>query len=107
MGIRMARAETGVAEERGPRFGITEREGDVRCWSRVDQQDREGRRETLFYFGEEHLVGKFPCLNFTYPPDKTSMKMKTSQLRKLLASNKDSKISENNELVFLNMGVNV
>jgi hypothetical protein len=41
------------------------------------EQDRQERRERHFYFWEEHLVGTFPRLNLTSPPDKSGVKMKT------------------------------
>jgi hypothetical protein len=78
--IRLARTATGVAEERGPRFGIIEGEGDVRYSITVDDGDRQERRERHFYFFEEHFVGMFPRLTLTYPPDKSSVNMKTLQL---------------------------
>ena len=42
--IRLARAGTGVAEERGPRLGIIEGEGGVRYSITVDERDRQERR---------------------------------------------------------------
>ena len=69
---------------------------------------RREKEETLLFQGRASSW-KVPMLNthiYIYPPDKSSMKMKTSQLQKLLASNNGSKISENG-FVLLNVGVNV
>jgi hypothetical protein len=76
--LRLAQTGTGVAKERGPRFGI--REGEVRCLITVDEWDRQERRDRHLYFWEEHLVGRFPRLTLTSPPDKISVNMKTLQL---------------------------
>lgn len=78
--LRLAQAGTGVAEERGLRFGIIEGEGDIRYSITVDERDRQERRERHFYFWEEHLVGRFPRLTFTSSPNKSRVKMKTLRL---------------------------
>jgi hypothetical protein len=78
--IRLARTGTGVAEEGGPRFGIIEGEGDVRYSITVDNWNRQERRERHIYFLAENLVGMFPRLTLTSPPDKSSVNMKTLQL---------------------------
>ena len=77
--ITLAWAGTGVAQERGPLFGIIEGEGDVRYSITVDDRDRQKKREKHFYFLEENLVGMFPRLTLT-SPDKSSVKMKVLQL---------------------------
>jgi hypothetical protein len=45
--LTLARAVTGFAEKRGPRFGIIERKGDVRCSITVDEgTDKTEGRDT-------------------------------------------------------------
>jgi hypothetical protein len=66
--------------KREARDSVLEREGEVRCSITVDERDRKERREKHFYFWEEHLVGRFPCLTLSSPPDKISVNMETLQL---------------------------
>jgi len=105
IGIRLSRAGTGVTEERGPRFGIIEGKGDVRYSITVDERDRQERRDRHFCFLEEHLVGMFPRLTLTSPPDKVAWIWKRYNFESYLLEIRAAKFLRIMELCFLNMGV--